>query len=127
MDGRLGLRRRRSRALSLKREVGGQEFDLGGGAVVRVEPDKLREQIKRAALTVLWFVDSATPSGTPPDPLPGQRCRVVVYGAGGEKLYEEGGLVGDEAAEVARSIQRDVKRVGMDTYVWKKRHGWRID
>jgi hypothetical protein len=78
--------------------------------------------------TIAAWVFAASAFGSASSDAPRRPYMVVVREREqSEPLYVEGPLYGDEASDTARQFAADIKRVGIDDFVFKRSQGWRID
>jgi hypothetical protein len=106
----------------------GLRLDLGD---VEVEVVRLRGpfELQYVVLTVLTWAWNAIPGGSAdPGDAPRIPYRVFVRDkATGVELYFEAPLYGQDAFDTAQEFAEQIKRIGIDDFVYKKEHGWRID
>jgi hypothetical protein len=103
-------------------------FGAGDGIEVAIEQESLMVQARFVFLGVLWVLWNALPSPTPPHPPPRTPYRVTVRTAPSrEVLYQVGGFHGNDALDAAQAYADEIRRIGVDDWIFKKTHSWRID
>jgi hypothetical protein len=97
-------------------------FDVGDVEVV-IERAELRYWILYFFLGFLAG-GSANPRNYPRPPYK----LLVRNKASGDALYQDGAVYrGQDAFDMAEDFAKDIKRIGIEEFVFKKSHGWRID
>ena len=105
------------------------QVTAAGKADIAIEPGSLVERVRFWGLTVLWVVwNVLTTRSRPPGPGPRRPYRLTVSQTEtGEVLYSAGTFRGEEARETAEAYASEIRRVGIDDWIFKKTHGWRVD
>lgn len=103
----------------------GTVVDASGGVTVTIERAGWLPQLELGALFVLAIVNALSPASRAEFP---RRPYVLrVRGADGKSLYRVGVFRGQDAIDAAKAYVDEIKKVGVDDWVFKKTHSWRID
>ena len=101
------------------RDLGDQEVAIVHAGV----SDRIRYVLLSVVAWIVAIIDF-DPSGD----VPRRPYRVVVREKNKKTvLYEDGIFFGDEAEDVVRQFADDIRRVGIEDFVYKKSRGWRVD
>ena len=102
-------------------------IDAGHGVYVAIENATTFDRLRFELLAAAWVLWSALPSSRPLSAPPRRPYRLIVHDQTGNGIYVEGGFRGGEAKDAAKQFASDIRRIGLEDWLFKKTHGLRID